>query len=51
MGAGADVAVTAAVVVLPVLLELTRDNTDGVLGSVTVVVALSDWDSDRWLGR
>ena len=50
MGAGADIAVTAAVVVLPVLLELTRDN-NGVLDSIPIIVTLLDWSGDRWLDR
>ena len=45
-----DVVATAAVVVLPALLNLTRDNSNGALNSVTIIVLLLDWGSARWLG-
>ena len=49
-GASVYVVATAAVVVLPALLNLTRDNSNGALNSVTIIVLLLDWGSARWLG-
>ena len=49
-GAGADIAATAMVVVLLALLKLARDNSNGTLNSITVIVSLLDWGGVRQLG-